>query len=122
MSSVKHVRGMYKQLLVLAKGLPPREYLAARSEIRDKFRILLADDSDEGFEELVKFHRNKVGYYKIVTPKKPSAGHEKFVFKGGKLVEGSVEVNGRVQRAGYDSDDIARHYHLMQRQHFMHRR
>jgi len=74
------------------------------------------------FEELVKFHRNKVGYYKIVTPKKPSAGHEKFVFKGGKLVEGSVEVNGRVQRAGYDSDDIARHYHLMQRQHFMHRR
>jgi len=97
---------------------PPLACAASHADCRGERFVCRID-------KLLHAGREKLSYLKIVTPRRPSgqAGKTSFILdKDGTFHEGSAGVAGRTLRAGLDSDDLARHRHLLERQHFMHRR
>ena len=73
---------------------------------------------------MLKIGGDKLSYIKIVTPRQPlgQTGKSKLTIdKDGKVTMGGKPIPGRTLRAGIDSDDIARHKYLLERQHFGHR-
>jgi len=123
--SAQAIPRLYRELLRSAKLLPAAEQQQALADIRAGFRKNITDTSEAEIDKLLHAGREKLSYLKIVTPRRPSgqAGKTSFILdKDGTFHEGSAGVAGRTLRAGLDSDDLARHRHLLERQHFMHRR
>lgn len=70
---------------------------------------------------------SRLGYLKIVTPKRGGSGRSNgrshFVLREGKMVEGSGASYAKgALKSGVDPDDIAKHNQLMRRQYFMDRK
>jgi hypothetical protein len=82
-------------------------------------------------QKLLKLAESRLGYLRVITPREPgrSSGDPKnsgrFILRNGELECGDgvhVRPDMALKTGGVDPDHLARHNHLLQRQHFMHRK
>lgn len=120
------VTRLYREMLRAVRQLPEADRSGALQEVRIGFRKHAHEKSQKEIDGLLKIAQGRLGYIKIVTPRRPEnqAGVKRFIVKDGSVAEGSdgLARAGLVQHAGIYPDDIARHKYLIERQHFMHRK
>lgn len=121
--TARTVRALYKQMLQCAARMPEAKRAAAMEEVRVGFRANLSEPSQDKVAGLLKVAQSRLSYLHIVTPRRPKGGAAtSYLFTKDGLIEGRAIADKRTLRAGLDSDDVARHQHLLERQHFGHRR
>jgi len=119
----KTILTLYRQLLKTARNLKGSEKQASMTQIRDSFRSSKDISDQNRVRELLEMAQSKLGYLKIVTPKtKLVGGTSSFVMRKGNLQKGRGSVGGKTQKSDGDTDILAKHKYLMERQHFMHRK
>ena len=81
----------------LVNRLPESRQASALREMREKFR---QDATDDELDDRLRVAGEKIAFLRIMTPKGRSnqQSHQRFVYKDGKVVEGSGETlqGGRV--------------------------
>lgn len=119
-----HVLSHYRELLRLIGRLPQSsERASALKEARKEMRQQ-SQASEEHVADLLRVLVSKIGYLRMITPKKSSdkgrIGVGKFVVRDGNVVEGSGASAGERVADGSLSQDEAwkMHRKLMKRQYF----
>ncbi len=116
-------------MLTLAKRLSPDKSVSTIKSIRDGFRLGISEaDPNQAFN-LLKEAESKLGFLKIVTPRRPidsakSAGVQTFIVEKGQVVPGNVTYDRATTNSstGINTWDMKRHNQLVRRQHFLDRK
>jgi hypothetical protein len=115
-TSRENVLRMYKNMLKLAKSLPPEKKASAITTIRQEFRSHSQEDNNEVVHKLLKKAESSLGYMKIISP------HIKAKQSGVTTIRFSSE-EGKVTSKAYsnwtgsnmDPDSVKRHYNSLKR-------
>ncbi len=93
----QQVLSMYHQLLSLIQRLPPQQKQTAMQEAKQQLHSRKAEPDAQKVLDHVKEMAAKIGYLKIITPKRPgqvSGEAGRFVLRKGALVQGEGEDKG----------------------------
>ena len=127
--SSANVRSAYRNLLKLARSLPPEKQTSSVAQIRLEFRKHATESSQANVAKLLEKASSTISYLKVVTPRKPfqQGGVTRMIFGPSGCIDASDNVTdpkllGKSGKAisnwtgkNMDPDSVKRHYRGLSR-------
>lgn len=122
MAYKSRVLSLYKEILRYAQDAKaPAGQPSFVEQARSAFREHISESSAEAIQTLVKKAESKLGYLKVIAPRRrrptsDEGGKMRFVMKDGELldIDGSVPRRTAFRDMRIDPDDLARHKRLLE--------